>query len=82
MSLPAQTFHSITPTAFIALKEKVAAKLGITITTDSGQDTAQGFTVSWDYDSAEQELTIQVLSKPWYVPASLVQSEINSLFGA
>ena len=56
---------------------KAVADYGVTITTDTGQATAHGFTISWNFDRQSQILHIQCIQSPFFVPCSAINSHIN-----
>ena len=42
----------------------------------SGSASRAGFTIEWNYDSADQVLTVQCVAAPVYVPCSLITAQI------
>lgn len=79
MSLPAQIFPGFTQPLFDQLAAKVETELHISITANSGSDSAHGVTIDWDLDLVTGKLEIQCLSKPWYVGDATVQQKIQDL---
>jgi hypothetical protein len=79
MSLPAQTFDTVSPAKFAAACLKVQQLTGVAVPAQSGTVTGRGFTVKLTYDPAAQTLTVEVLSKPLLVLGSLVQDKIRNL---
>ena len=79
MALPAQSFAGVTPEHFASIMAEVAKDTGLAVSGNSGTASKSGFIVSWSYDPEVGVLTMQVLDKPWIVPASTVQSKIQEL---
>lgn len=75
MACDPQTF-TVTPDQYSALQVQVA-KAGLVISGDSGQDSYKGCTVSWLYDPTAQTLTMQCLSKPFFVSCGYVNGKIK-----
>lgn len=73
-----QSFNNVTPSAWQCCKTAVAG-FGITITTDSGTQTKDGFTVTWNYNSGAQTLQIQCTDSPWWAPCSTINGKIHDL---
>lgn len=74
-----QTFDHVTPAAWNCLVQK-AASYGIAISSaPSGQATKDGFTVSWNYNSTAQTLSIQCVDSPWWAPCSTINGKIHDL---
>jgi hypothetical protein len=73
-----QTFDNVTPAAWSCLVQK-AASYGITISSPTGQASKDGFTLSWNYSSAAQTLSIQCLDSPWWAPCSKINGQIHDL---
>lgn len=67
-----QEFQPVTPEEFDKIRAEVKDKTGIEITTDAGRDSAKGITISWKYDRAKQDLTVQTLKRSWYDPSEAV----------
>lgn len=63
-----QEFSGIAPDRFARICADIEAKSGIKIAQDEGQDSAKGVTISWKYDRAKQDLTIQTLKRSWFDP--------------
>ena len=77
-----QTFNNVTSTAWLSVKQAVAAKFGVQITVDSSNITSHGFTVYWDYDPATETLSIQCTDSPFFVLCSKINSEIHDMVEA
>lgn len=77
--LDPQTFAGIAPAGFQAIADKVKAETGVTVEGNSGHASAKGFELGWQYDPEKETLVIQCLSKPFLIPASVVQAKIRQL---
>jgi hypothetical protein len=73
------TFENITPDRFTALQQKAASAAGIAISGDTGEASADGVTIQWNYDPASERLTMQCTDKPMFVPCSLINAKIGSM---
>jgi hypothetical protein len=74
-----QTFSNITPEQFTCICQQIESKLGVTLPGDSGQITQSGFTVEWNYDRQTQELDVQCLDSPVFVPCSTINQSIQDV---
>ena len=72
----ADSFSNVSAAAFDCLVRK-AAKYGVTIDSDSGSDSASGFTIGWNYDRAGSSLTIQCLTKPGLISCNFVKKQVK-----
>jgi hypothetical protein len=54
-----------------------ALKNGLLLTGDKGQVETHGVVMSYAYDGTAN-LSVTIVSKPWYIPASTVWSELES----
>jgi hypothetical protein len=77
-----QTFNNVTPAAWRSAKQAVAAKFGVQIATDSGSVNSDGFTVYWHYDAGTGTLSIQCTDSPFFIPCSMINSEIHEMVEA
>ena len=73
-----QTFNNVTPSAWTCCKTAIA-KFGITVDGDSGTQSKDGFTVTWNYSSAAQTLQIQCTDSPWWASCSTINGKITEL---
>jgi hypothetical protein len=69
MSDKIQQFSGIAPDRFARICADIKAKTGIEIAQDAGEASAKGITISWAYERAKQDLTIQVLKRAWFDPS-------------
>lgn len=49
---------------------------------DTGQESGDGYTISWDFNEAAQTLTVQCLDSPWYAPCSAINEAIEEAVAA
>jgi hypothetical protein len=63
-----QEFTGIAPDRFERICADIKAKTGIVIAQDEGEASAKGITISWKYDRAKQDLTVQTLKRSWFDP--------------
>jgi hypothetical protein len=73
----ADSFTNVSAAAFKCLAAK-AAQYGVKINSDSGSDSASGFTISWNYDRAGSKLTIQCLKKPIIIGCGIVRNQVKT----
>ena len=69
------TFNNVSAAAWKCVQD-AASQYGVT-RADSGQQTVNGFTVSWSYAPATQTLQIQCLDSPFFVGCSTINSHIH-----
>jgi hypothetical protein len=72
-----QRYDGVTPGAW-KRGAAMAAKYGVTITTDAGRATARGFTIAWAYDPAAGTFSIQCEDSPWWAPSALIDARIRA----
>jgi hypothetical protein len=70
------SYNNVTAAAFDCCKA-AAAKYGVTINSNSGSGTKDGFTVAWNYNPSLQTLSIQCTDSPWWAPCSMINGRIN-----
>jgi hypothetical protein len=78
MSCPAITLSGITPEKYQALLATAKAQ-GLDLTGVSGTTQYQGMTFTWDYDAADESLTIRCTEKPFFIPCSMIDERIKAL---
>ena len=78
MSCAKLTFKDIVEPHWRRIIQKASGEFGISISSNSGEESKSGFTIKWGYDVATQILEIQCLDKP-FVPCALVNSRIEKL---
>lgn len=75
-----QSFRPITACNWLRLKAHAAVQLNAWITDDSGVvTTAIGVVIRYVYNAASEELTIQILNKPWIISEELIQQRIHTM---
>ena len=72
---PPLNYSGVTAYQWVAIRAAIADKIGITITADSGTDTARGFTVSWAYKPGS--LTVICIDSPWEDPCLFINVQID-----
>jgi hypothetical protein len=79
MSAPSKTYPLPDPAA---LADKVAAAGGPKLdpTQPTGEASADGVTIGWNI--AGGEITVAVLSKPFYISLSTIWSHVDNLFAS
>ena len=82
MACKLQTFNAITPQVFAGLVAKAKSATGVAITGNSGEATAQKFTLSWNYDPLSQVLEIQCLAHPAVDPDFMIENRIAKMVAA
>jgi hypothetical protein len=70
------TYNNVTSAAWDAVIAE-AAKMNITIGSDSGSASSQGFAVAWNYDRPARILALQCTDKPFFVSCSLINAHLN-----
>jgi hypothetical protein len=76
------TYNNFTQEAWQSVKQAVAAKYSVQITTDAGNASSEGFAVHWNYNSGTKVLSVQCTNSPIFVPCSAINSEINNMVEA
>lgn len=71
-------FRNVSPAQFAKLQEK-ARGAGIEMTGNSGSASKFGAEVAWNYDPDTQELSIQVLSAPFFMKKEDVEARMRTL---
>jgi hypothetical protein len=76
---------TLTPAQFHAALSKLYSEPGASVSLGSGGNsgsvTGDGVTIGFTYDGSSS-LAVNVLSKPWYLPESVVESHISQYFAA
>jgi len=75
----AQTFNSVTTQQFAYLAQKAQEETGLVLAGNSGEASAQGITIKWNFDPASQVLTIECIDKPFLMPCGIISSTIQNL---
>jgi hypothetical protein len=74
----AQTFSDFPPDRFARLVTKAASE-GVSIEGPTGSFTHAGATVTWNYDAANQSLTVQCVKAPLFPGCGSINASIHSL---
>lgn len=72
-----QIFSPVSPARWQNLKAAVLAKSGVNITDDKGMAEGHGIKLSYDFNLATGELTLQTLDKPFYLSEGVIDQEIH-----
>lgn len=78
MACPNQTFTNVSQTQFDRLAEK-AKTAGIMIDGQTGQASANGVTVRWNFDEATQTLEIQCTDSPFFLPCHIIDAKLREI---
>ena len=73
-----QVFRNMSPEQFARLQEK-ARSAGIEIEGNSGSASKFGAGVTWNYDAEAQELTLQVLTAPFFMKKEDIEAQLRAL---
>ena len=73
-----QLFSNITPEHYAAIVQKAGAA-GIDLSGNSGIATNFGVEVQWNYSPESRELTLQVLTTPFFLSAESVEKRIKAV---
>ena len=57
--------------------EVLAQKNGLSVVGTSGRTKKDGVEVSWDYNSADETLTLVVIQSPFWMPEQLIKSHFD-----
>lgn len=79
MAVPVLKYEDVTPAAFKAIAVKVEKLTGVTMDTNTGEGSENGYTLDWTWSPETTVLTVECKKKPWYAPAGKVVSAITSL---
>lgn len=75
---PQRSYANISAAAFSCLVAK-AAEYGVIISGDSGSASAHGFDITWNYDRAAGDLTLQCTDKPFIIGCGTVNSRMDQV---
>ena len=71
-------FTGVSQATFNALRTKLATTQGTEITgTTEGTIKGKGVTANYRYDSVQQTLSVDVVRRPFFIPASTIESQIR-----
>lgn len=73
------TFANISPSNWATI-EAQAKFQSVDIETSQGTEMIGPASMKWDYEESTQTLTVQCLSKPWYISCNEVNLKIRELF--
>jgi hypothetical protein len=75
---PPQVFHNVSPENYATLVEK-ANQAGIQLTGNAGKASQYGVEVEWNYSPEDRELSIQVLTAPFFMSADTINARIKKM---
>ncbi len=78
----AQIFSSVTTAQFNCLVQEAESSFGITISGNSGTQSKDGVTITWDYDPNAETLSLQCTDKPFFLSCGTINSKIHDLVDA
>jgi hypothetical protein len=67
----------ISRTQFDAIGVEIKRRIGVDFDADHGIFEIKGFRVQYNYQEDLQSLHVQLLSKPWFIPESLIASKVD-----
>ncbi len=67
----------VTETKFNSLRTQLSGQAEVTGTTD-GTIAGHGVTANYQYDSASQTLSVDVIQHPFYIPESMIESQLRA----
>lgn len=69
MSVATQAFPGVTSAQWQAIKAAIQQQTGIALQNDSGEESAKGITLAYEYDGPTQTLTVTVAHREWFDPS-------------
>ena len=75
MSCPELNYSDVSTAAWQRCKAAVGQY--VQVNTDQGEASARGVTIKWNYAAAAQTLSLQCLSKPFFVSCDYVNGELD-----
>jgi hypothetical protein len=82
MEKPFRTYVGVSPARFSQLEAQAQSALGMTIQGNSGQASAHGVEVAWNYDPTGQSLTFTLVSKPFYISQGVIGNHLDDFVGS
>jgi hypothetical protein len=75
-----QDFKGIDAAKWEQIKAAIFTKVGITITSDIGEQTKDGIELSWSYNAANLDLTVTLVKREFFDPsAQIIDTDIATL---
>ena len=75
----AQIFDSFTPQHFACIAQKAQEESGLALSGNSGTVSAQGSSISWNYDPCFTIADSSMREKPFLLPCAMIHSTIQNL---
>lgn len=72
-----QIFSPVPDDRWQKLKAGLLARSGVDITDEKGTAEGHGIKISYDYNPATLELTLQTLDKPFYLSEGVIDEQIH-----
>jgi len=72
-------FNNVTVGTFQNIAKAISTKYGFPVVGKSGTQNKYGFTITWNFASAQTTLTVQCLAYPSFLGSSWVNSDIESI---
>jgi hypothetical protein len=72
-----RTLTGVSPEQFDRIKSELNQKLGITVASNDGVIDHRGFQIAYRYDPGQTEFAVELLKKPWFVPAALIEQKVD-----
>ena len=69
--------NNVSPQQLEAFSKEIQRRTGSELTGHRGELEVQGFRVQYLYDEAQRTLEIELKSKPWYVPQTLIEAKVD-----
>src|SRR3954466_12986557 len=80
MACEAVTYAGVDSSKWACVKDVVSRSYGLSIDSDVGEASEQGFTLKWRYDPSEQSLVVQCTKKPIFVTCGMVTKRLSDGF--
>jgi hypothetical protein len=74
-----QEFSGYTPERFDRLRAAIEAEAGLKLDGDKGMAEKSGVVVSWVYDRAKQDLTLQTLKNPFFISEGVIDKKLHDV---
>ncbi len=72
-------FNNVKREHFLAVRARIRAQADVQVLGDTGTAAGNGITAKWEYDEPSQTLTIQCLTKPFWISEGIVAAGIRDL---
>ena len=72
-------YSGVDASKWACAKDTIGREYGISVESESGEQSKSGFKLAWTYDPSAQTLEIQCRGKPFVVPCGVVNGRIAAL---